>query len=99
MADTPTQVLEFDLFGFRDCGSRTAVLPRPLPDVGGDFDWRARDYDALRVFMIEELIARFPERRRWTAADLEVVIIEALAALADHLSDMADRVAQEGTLE
>jgi hypothetical protein len=99
MAEIPSQVLRFDLFGCLDCGRRIAELPWPLPDVGGDFDWRARDYDALRVFMIEQLIARFPERQRWTAADLEVVIVELLAALADQLSDMADRVAQEGMLE
>lgn len=99
MADVPTQALQFDILGCLDCGRRIAQLPVPLPDIGGDFDWRARDYDALRAFMIEELIARFPERLRWTAADLEVVIIEILAALADHLSDMADRVAQEGMLD
>jgi hypothetical protein len=99
MAEVPRQALRFDRFGCLDCGSRTAELPRPLPDVGGDFDWRARDYDSLRAFMIEELIARFPERQRWTAADVEVLVIEILAALVDQLSDMADRVAQEGTLE
>lgn len=99
MADTPAQTLRFDLVGCLDCGRRIADLPEPLPEIGDDFDWRARDYDALRVFMLEELIARFPERLRWTPADLEVVIIEVLAALADHMSDMADRAAQEGTLE
>ena len=99
MADAPTQPLKFDLLACLDCGRRIANLPVPLPDVGDDFDWRARDYDALRVFMLEELIARFPERIRWTPADLEVVLVEILAALADHLSDMADRVTQEATLE
>lgn len=99
MADAPTLTLRFDLAGCLDCGRRIANLPVPLPDIGDDFNWRARDYDTLRVFMLEELIARFPERTRWTPADLEVVIVEVLAALVDHLSDMADRVAQEGTLE
>ena len=41
----------------------------------------------------EELAARFPERRRWTPGDLEVVMVEVMAALLDQLSDMADRVA------
>jgi len=99
MADAPSQTLRFDLLGCLDCGRRIANLPAPLPDIGDDFEWRARDYDAIRVFMLEELAARFPERGRWTPADLEAVIVEILAALADHLSDMADRVAQEGTLE
>jgi hypothetical protein len=99
MAEAPTQTLQFDPLGCPDCGSRIANLPVPLPDIGDDFDWRARDYDAIRLFMLQELIARFPERARWTPADVEVVIAEIFAALADHLSDMADRVAQEGTLE
>ncbi len=99
MAETPVQTVRFDLFGCLDCGRRVADMPAPLAIIGDDFDWRVRDYDALRLFMLEELIARFPERIRWTPADMEVVIVEVLAALADHLSDMADRVAQEGTLE
>src|SRR5262249_56577194 len=35
----------------------------------------------------------------WTPADLEVVVIEALAAGLDQLSDMADRVSAEAYLE
>lgn len=98
MADTPTQTLDFDVLGCRDCGTRTVNLPWPLPVIGDDFDWRARDYDTIRLFMLQELSARFPERRRWTPADMEVVIVELFAALLDQLSDMADRVEQEGTL-
>jgi hypothetical protein len=99
MADAPLQKLKFDLLGCLDCGRRIANLPVSLPNIGDDFDWRARDYDRIRLFMLGELIARFPERLRWTPADIEVVIVEILAAVADQLSDMADRVAQEGTLE
>jgi hypothetical protein len=99
MADAPKQVLRFDLLGSGVYGRRTATLPAPLPVVGDDFDWRARDYDGIRGFMLEELIARNPQRTHWTPADLEVVLVEVLAALADQLSDMADRVAQEGVLE
>jgi hypothetical protein len=83
-----------------DCGSRHLDdLPGPLPEVGDDFDWRVRDYDGFRLAMLEELSARFPERTRWTPADLEVVLVEALAAVLDQLSDMADRVAAEAYLE
>jgi hypothetical protein len=74
-------------------------LPAPLADVGDDFDWRVRDYDGFRMFMLEELAARFPERKRWTPADLEVVLIEVMAAILDLLSDMTDRVAAEAYLE
>jgi len=71
----------------------------PLPEIGDDFDWHVRDYDSFRMFMLEELAARFPERRRWTPADIEVVIAEVLAAVLDQLSDMTDRVAAEAYLE
>jgi hypothetical protein len=99
MADAPVLTVRFDLLGCQDCGRRVAHLPAPLPAVGDDFDWRARDYDTIRRVMLEELAARYPERTRWTPADLEVLIVEILSALTDHLSDMADRVAQEGVLE
>ena len=67
--------------------------------MGDDFDWLLRDYDGFRMFMLEELAARFPERRRWTPADMEVVLVEVLATVLDQLSDMADRVAAEAYLE
>ena len=49
--------------------------------------------------MLEELAARFPERQRWTVADLEVALVEILANSLDGLSDMADRVFAEGYLQ
>ena len=82
-----------------DCGERRIELPEPLPPVGDDFDWLLRDYDSFRLFMMQELAARFPERRRWNPADLEVVLVEVLAAVLDQLSDMSDRVASEAVLE
>jgi hypothetical protein len=98
MADAPRPVLEFD-GGCPDGGQRQVPSPQPTPDVGDDFEWRARDYDGIRLAMLEELAARFPERTRWTPADLEVVLVEALATALDQLSDMADRVTAEAYLE
>jgi hypothetical protein len=98
MADSP----QIDLF-FRgecpDCGVREVRLPAALPNPGDDFDWLVRDYDGFRLFVLEELAARYPERKRWTPADIEVVIVEALATILDQLSDMSDRVAAEAFLE
>lgn len=74
-------------------------LPNPLPHVGDDFDWQTRDYDGFRRHMLEDLAARFPSRTRWTAADLEVVLVEVLAAALDQLSDATDRVFAESMLE
>lgn len=96
MADRPQPKLRFfdpPLSGFRE-----ADLPDPLPVLGDDIDWLVRDYDGFRMFMMEELAALFPERTRWTPADLEVVLVEVLAAVLDQLSDMADRVVAEAFL-
>lgn len=98
MAENPTSELMFE-GRCPDCAERRVKLPAPLPEPGDDFAWLVRDYDSFRRFMLEELAGRFPERTRWTAGDLEVVLVEALAAVLDQLSDMADRVAAEAYLE
>lgn len=99
MAKVPTTRIVFADQG-DDCGYREAVgLPEPLPQVTDNFDWQTRDYDGFRMLMLEELAARVPERRRFTAADLEVVVVEALATVLDQLSDAVDRVSAEAYLE
>jgi hypothetical protein len=98
MAEEPKIELKF-AEGCGDCGSREVALPAPLPTLGDDFDWDVRDYDGYRLFMLEELAARFPERRNWTPADLEVVLVESLAVVLDQLSDMQDRIQAEAFLE
>ncbi len=98
MADKPPVTLKFSNSS-PDPGKRTVDLPKPLPGIGNDFDWTARDFTGFRDFMLQELMTRFPQRKRWTAADVEVTIIEALAAALDGLSDMADRALSEGFLQ
>jgi len=98
MADNPVPKLIFRE-GCPDCGHREIQLPKRLPPVGDDFDWLLRDYDGFRLFMLEELAARFPERRRWTPADMEVVLVEALSVVLDQLSDMLDRIQGEAFLQ
>ena len=68
MALNPTVRLEY-AGGCPDCGRRHVELPPVLPTIGDDFDWDLRDYDGFRLFMLEALAARFPERHRWTPAD------------------------------
>lgn len=98
MADNPGIEL---VFGGEcpDCGQRVVELPPVLPKIGDDFDWNVRDFESFRRFMLEELAAHYPDRKRWTPADVEVAMIEALSAVLDQLSDTLDRVAAEGYLE
>lgn len=98
MAELAPETLRFE-GGCPDCGERVAVLPFPLPPVTDDFDWKARDYDSFRLFMMQELAAHFAERRRWTVADIEVVITELLAAALDRASHALDAVQAERFLE
>ncbi len=98
MAETPRPELKF-VSGCNDCAVREVDLPKPLPLVGDDFDWAVRDYDSFRVFMLEELTSRFPERTRWTPADMEVMLVELFSGALDQLSDMIDRVFGEAFLE
>lgn len=98
MAETPLKTLVFDA-GCPDCGERVVALPPPLPTIPDDFDWIARDYDSFRLLMMEELAYRFPERRRWTPADVEAVIVELLASGLDRASHALDVVQNERFLE
>ncbi|MFY0991994.1 hypothetical protein [Halomonas sp. C05BenzN] len=98
MAEAPLPRLHFAP-GCQDCGRRLTELPPPLPEIGDDFDWQTRDYDAFRLFLMEELAGRFPERRHWSPADLEVILVEAMAVVLDQLSDSLDRVHAEAFLD
>lgn len=98
MAELPPPELYFDQ-GCPDCGGRRIDPPVPPPPVPDDFDWLTRDFAGFRAAMITDLSARFPDRRQWNPADLEVALVETLAAMLDWLSDMNDRVAAEATLE
>ncbi|MEP3846893.1 MAG: hypothetical protein ABJM43_16270 [Paracoccaceae bacterium] len=98
MAELADPKLIFDA-GCPDCGERVADLPLPIPGVEDDFDWATRDYDSFRLFMMQELASRFPQRRRWTSADMEVVIVELLAAGLDRASHAIDRVQAERFLD
>lgn len=100
MSDSPEPRLHFPSeVDCGDCGFRRVELPEPLPKIGDDFDWLVRDYDGFRMFMLEQLAARFSERRRWTPADMEVVIVEALSVVLDQLSDSLDRIHGEAFLQ
>ena len=67
---------------------------RPVPDV----DHLTRDYRGIREQLIQ-LISRSGSRQsERSAADLGMVVLEALAYQLDHLAYAGDRVASEGFL-
>lgn len=101
MAEAPSKTLIFRrpdpdaAPGCSECGERVVDLPGRLPVIEDDFDWLVRDYDSFRLFMMEELAHRFPRRKRWSPADVEVVIVELLASQMDRLSHALDVVYAE----
>jgi hypothetical protein len=61
-------------------------------------DYLAKDFTSFRQALSEFSTLRYPAWVERSAADLGVVLMEALAALADELSYYQDRVAAESTL-
>lgn len=98
MASNPANPVDFSVSGI-DGGERRVSLPPPLPTIVDDFDWIARDYDSFRLMMMEELAYRHPDRRRWTPADVEAVIVELVASALDRLSHATDAIHAERYLE
>ncbi len=98
MDKTPHPARAFE-DGCPDRGRRTITLPPALPSIPDDIDLNTRDYDGFRLTMLEDLASRFPDRRRWTPGDIEVVLVEVLAAALDELSHDLDRLQREAYLE
>lgn len=90
MAERPPLLLEFDTGGCPDCGVRRVRMPTEPVPLGDGFDWSARDFEGFRRMMLERLAAENPDRQRWTQADLEVTLIELLAASLDRMSHALD---------
>lgn len=65
--------------------------PPPPPDV----NYLARDYDGFRQVMLDRLAVLAPAWTERHAADLGIVLVEALAYAADHLSYAQDAVGTE----
>lgn len=95
MAERPVADLEFLSDGCPDCGRRQVTLPRAPVPVPDDFDWTVRDFEGFRRVMLEDLAAADPERQRWTEADMELTIVEVLAAGLDRASHTLDTMFAE----
>jgi hypothetical protein len=73
-------------------GQQSATEPVPI-------DYLAKDFASFRQALSEFSTLRYPAWVERSEADLGVVLMEALAALADELSYYQDRVAAESTLQ
>ncbi|MFJ8113476.1 putative baseplate assembly protein [Streptomyces sp. NPDC096132] len=72
--------------------------PDPAPPRPPDIDYLTRDYAGFRGLMLDRLAVIAPELRERHAADLAVVLVEALAYSADHQSYRLDAIGMESTL-
>lgn len=80
-----------------DCAPDCAPPP-PASPVEAAFDYRARDWPALRRLMLDRMSALVPGFRRDDPLDLTTTLIEALAAEADRLSYRLDWIGTEAFL-
>lgn len=81
---------DFDCAVTPDCPAE----PEPAPEI----DYLARDYAGFRQLMLDRLSVLAPDWTQRSPADLGVVLVEALAYSADHLSYQLDAVGMEATL-
>ncbi len=92
-------------FAFRvNCPSDFDCAPAPLacpPDdtVVPPIDYLAKDFQSFRAALMDFSALRYPAWVERSEADVGVMFLEALSAVADDLSYYQDRVAAEATLE
>jgi Baseplate J-like protein len=81
-----------------DYATPTAACPGPA-DEQVPVDYLAKDFASFRRALSEFSALRYPAWVERSEADLGVVLMEALAAVADELSYYQDRVAAEATIQ
>ena len=80
-----------------DCATAPPADPEPAAEPV-PIDYLAKDFASFRQALSEFSSLRYPAWVERSEADLGVVLMEALAAMADELSYYQDRVAAESTL-
>jgi uncharacterized phage protein gp47/JayE len=81
-----------------DCATPAPSRPRPAAEQV-PIDYLAKDFASFRQALSEFSALRYPAWVERSEADLGVMLMEALAAMADELSYYQDRVAAESTLQ
>lgn len=90
MADRPYSLLDFNEGSCSDCARRVAVMPPPVLKLDKELNTRARDFDSIVEYMLGILRESDPERAKFSQADSEVILVEALAAALDRSSHALD---------
>jgi len=80
-----------------DCATPAAACPVP-PDEPVPIDYSAKDFASFTQALSDFSALRYPSWVERSEADVGVMLMEALSALADELSYLQDRVAGEATL-
>jgi len=80
-----------------DCAAPTLSCPEPGKEEV-PIDYLAKDFASFRQALSEFSTQRYPAWVERSEADLGVMLMEALAAMADELSYYQDRVLAESTL-
>lgn len=81
-----------------DCGPDELACPLRTTDTP-PIDYLAKDFLSFRKALSEFSALRYPAWQERSEADVGVMFLEALSALADDLSYTQDRIAAEATLE
>ncbi len=80
-----------------DCATAINVAPEP-PEPPVTIDYLAKDFASFAQALSEFSALRYPGWVERSEADFGVMLMEAMAAVADELSYYQDRVAAEATL-
>ncbi|HUB14142.1 MAG TPA: baseplate J/gp47 family protein [Acetobacteraceae bacterium] len=80
-----------------DCETPPPVCP-PSPATLPPIDYLSKDFLSFRQALLDFSSVQYPGWQERSEADLGIVLLEAMAAVADDLSYTQDRVAAEATL-
>ena len=83
------------------CADGTGAPPAAAPDSEPTvtINYLAKDFQSFCAVLCDFSAARYPQWIERSEADMGVMLMEALSALADELSYQQDRVAAEATLD
>ena len=79
-----------------DCAPEAVCPPEPLPEP--EINYLAKDYASFRRLLLDRLSVIMPGWQERNPADVEVMLVELLAYVGDHLSYFQDAAATEAYL-